>query len=231
MKKYYYARYVPYLRTRYINRHRSNASVHIRNFTAFVRLIICILCFIATINGICNNFYNAVDNIVEYKASQLVNEYIDNGVLSASALFHDKKFISVGYRNDGSVTSVETNAIEVNSYASIISDNIQKRIKETEHEKIKVPLGSVTGKKLLSSLGLSIPYRIIPASKVSVIPNSVFLDAGMNQTLHQLRMNVTVKVNILFPIISREEIISRDVIVSETVIVGEVPKVLLENSH
>ena len=44
------------------------------------------LCFIATINGICNNFYNAVDNIVEYKASQLVNEYIDNGVLSASAL-------------------------------------------------------------------------------------------------------------------------------------------------
>ena len=34
-----------------------------------------------------------------------------------------------------SVTSVETNAIEVNSYASIISDNIQKRIKETEHEK------------------------------------------------------------------------------------------------
>ena len=53
----------------------------------------------------------------------------------------------------------------------------------------------------------------------------------MNQTLHQLRMNVTVKVNILFPIKKQEEIISRDVIVSETVIVGEVPKVLLEKSH
>lgn len=232
MKRYSYNRYVPYLRTRYINRSRFRADgyLHIRNIAVFIRLILCVLCFIATMNSVSKNFLTAVDNIVEYKAAQLVNEYIDNGIMSASKSFQDKKFIDIGFRNDGSITSVETNAIEVNRYASKISECIQEKITEREHEKIKVPLGSVTGNKILSSLGLSVPYRIISGSKVSVTPSSVFFDAGMNQTLHQLKMNVTVKVEVLFPMLRKEDVLSRDVIVSETVIVGDVPKVLLENS-
>lgn len=231
MKKYSYDRYIPYIRTRYKNRTRINASNSrfIREFAVFVRFIICVVWLIVSINGMGKYFYLAVENISNYKATQIVNEYINGGVLSVSALYQEKSFVTVGYNKEGMVTSVETDAVEVNRFASMLSESIQREIKSKEHEKIKVPLGAVTGKKLLSSLGLSIPHRIIPVGKVLVTPESVFKDAGINQTVHQLKMNVFVNVKILFPLINKEESIEREIIVSETVIVGDVPKMLLSN--
>lgn len=229
MRKYSYDRYMPYIRARYRSHPRMNIinNTSIRDFALFFRIIICAVCLVAAINSLGKNFYDAVGNISEYKAAQLVNEYIDNGVLSASSLYQGKSFVTVGYNRDGMVTSVETDGIEVNRFASILSESIQMEIKEREHEKIEVPLGSVTGIKLLSSFGFTIPYRIIPAGKVLVTPQSVFEDAGINQTVHKLKMNVSVKVKILFPLINREEKIDREIVVSETVIVGDVPEMLL----
>jgi len=217
------------MRVRYRNRPRINIlnGTFKRDFFSFFRMVICTVFLVAVINSIGKNFYAAVENISEYKAAQLVNEYIDMGVLSVSSLYQDKSFVIVGYNNDGVVTSVETDTIEVNRFASILSESIQKEIKKREYEKIKVPLGSVTGRKLLSSFGFSIPYRIIPGGKVSVTPQSVFQDAGINQTVHKLKMNVSVKVKVLFPFISMEEKIDREIIISETVIVGDVPKMFL----
>lgn len=233
MRKYSYDRYIPYIRTRY--RYRTGLSVQaeafIRKLTVLFRIVICVIFLAAAFGGIGKNFSEAVDNISEYKAAQLVNEYIDRGVLSASEQYQQKNFVLVGYNSDGTVTSVEVDAIEVNRFAALLSESIQKEIKEREHEKIKVPLGSVTGKKLLSSLGLSIPYRIIPEGKVSVTPESVFQDVGINQTVHKLKMNVSVKVKILFPLVNKEESIDREIIVSETVIVGDVPEMLISKEQ
>lgn len=233
MKKYAYERYMPYIRTRYRNRSRINVSngTFKRDFALLFRMFICISFLIATIGSIGKNFYAAVENISEYKAAHLVNEYIDSGVLSTSKQYQGKSFVSVGYNKDGMVTSVETDSIEVNRFASLLSENIQEEMKAREYEKIKVPLGSVTGNKLLSSLGLSIPYRIIPQGKVLVTPQSVFTAAGINQTVHQLKMDVSVKVRILFPLIAKEEKINREIIVSETVIVGDVPEVFLSKGN
>jgi len=233
MRKYSYERYMPYMRARIRSNPRLkyvNSSL-ICEFAVFFRIVLFAACLLAAISSIGKNFYNAVENISEYKAAQLVNEYIDHGVLSASSLFDGKSFVKVIYNKDGMVTSVETDGIEVNRFASLLSESILKEIKEREYEKIKVPLGSVTGKNLLSSLGFSIPYRVIPSGKVSVTPQSVFQEAGINQTVHKLKMNVSVKVKILFPFIDREETINREIIVSETVIVGDIPEILLSNSN
>jgi len=229
MRKYSYNRYMPYMRVRFRSHPCTGYAnnTFIRDFAIFFRIIICIACLVAAISSIGNNFYAAVENISEYKAAQLVNEYIDLGILSASSLFADKSFVEVIYDKYGKVTSIETNGIEINRFASVLSESIQKEIKKREYEKIKVPLGSIAGNKLLASFGFSIPYRIIPDGKVSVSPQSVFEDAGINQTVHKLKMNVSVKVKILFPLMNREETIDREVIVSETVIVGDIPEVLL----
>ena len=52
---------------------------------------------------------------------------------------------------------------------------------------------------------------------------SKFSQAGINQTLHRIYLNVSCKVTILTPFDSIEEIITNQVLVAEAVIVGDVP--------
>ena len=58
---------------------------------------------------------------------------------------------------------------------------------------------------------------------------SYFTEAGINQTLQQLRMNVCVDVAIL--VLGRSETftVTSQVVVAETIIVGQVPDTFLQN--
>lgn len=229
MRKYAQARYIPYLRVRCRTRQRGSvrSMPSARNFILMLRFVLCVVCFVFALNGMTDHFREALENICEYKVSQLVSEYIDRGVLQATSLYPEKSFVHIGRNQQGQVTSVETDAIEVNRFAAVLSENILQEIQKREREKIKAPLGAFTGSSLLSSLGFSVPYRIIPAGKVTVSPVSGFEHTGINQTVHRIQMEVTVNVRILFPLIKREEVVKRTVIVSETVIIGDVPDALL----
>ncbi len=52
---------------------------------------------------------------------------------------------------------------------------------------------------------------------------SQFSEAGINQTLHRIYLNVNCKVTILTPFDSIEETITNQVLLAEAVIMGEVP--------
>ncbi len=229
MRRYMQARYAPYLRVRY-KTHQGGGirfNPQFGSFALMLRFVLFAVGFVFALNGMTDHFREAVENICEYKVSQLVSEYIDRGVLNVADHYSEKSFVHVTRNPEGEVTSVETDAIEVNRFAAFLSDNILKEIKSREHEKIEAPLGALTGNDLLSSLGFSVPYRIIPAGKVTVSPISSFDDSGYNQTIHRLQMEVSVNVRILFPLMKREEAVKRTVIVSETVIIGDVPSTLL----
>ncbi len=232
MRRYTDTRYIPYLRTRYKAHVRWNAPVGtcIRDLILLLRFIIFITCVIFALNSFGKNFFSAVQNVSEYKTAQLVNEYIDNGVLEATNLYQEHCFAFVEYNTDGGVSSLETNAISINQFAAHLSDSILKQIKRNENVKIKAPLGALSGNGLLSSLGFSVPYRIVPSGKITVAPKSSFESAGINQTVHRLNMEVSVKVKILFPILGKEEEIKRNILISETVIIGDVPGILFSNN-
>jgi len=233
MRKYMYTRYMPYIRAGYRNRPRMNAVKvsFFRDFALFFRIIVFAVCLAAAAGSLSRNFQAAAENICEYKAAQLVNECIDYGVLEAAALYQGKGFVTVGYDSYGTVTSVETDTIEINRFASLLSESIHARIRSLEHEVIKIPLCTVTDSKILSFFGISIPFRIVSAGMASVSPYSAFYDAGINQTVHKLSMSVSVKIKILFPLINREEEIEREIIISETVIVGDVPEMLITREN
>ncbi len=52
---------------------------------------------------------------------------------------------------------------------------------------------------------------------------SQFSEAGINQTLHRIYLNVNCKVTILTPFDSIEENITNQVLLAEAVVMGEVP--------
>jgi hypothetical protein len=58
-----------------------------------------------------------------------------------------------------------------------------------------------------------------------------FLEAGVNQTLHQIMLDIEVCVQVLLPGETTELPVRTRICVAETIIVGEVPDTYLEWKH
>lgn len=84
-------------------------------------------------------------------------------------------------------------------------------------------LGSFTGTRILSGIGPSVKLRIEMVGDVDTDFRSEFKEAGINQTLHRLYLQVDCKVAVLTPIHTIEQNISNQVILAENVIVGKIP--------
>jgi hypothetical protein len=91
-----------------------------------------------------------------------------------------------------------------------------------------IPLGSLILPEMLSGRGPLIPVQILSISNSDASFESHFTEAGINQTLQKITMNVSVDVAIL--VFGRTEnfTVSSEVVVAETIIVGQVPDTLLQ---
>ena len=77
--------------------------------------------------------------------------------------------------------------------------------------------------EFLSGRGPDIPVEIMSIRNSDASFRSAFTEAGINQTLHQLIMQVSVDVTILVLGKAESFTINSQVVIAETVIVGDVP--------
>ena len=75
----------------------------------------------------------------------------------------------------------------------------------------------------MSGRGPDIPIKMSTVGNVETDLVSQFSEAGINQTLHRIYLNVSCKVTILTPFNSIEENITNQVLIAEAVILGDVP--------
>ena len=94
---------------------------------------------------------------------------------------------------------------------------------EISSEKLSVPLGSVLLPELFSGQGPRVPVRIVSMLTSDADFSTRFSQAGINQTLQQVTMTVTVRVTMMTPVGTETTEVSTDTVIAETVIVGTVP--------
>ena len=109
----------------------------------------------------------------------------------------------------------------MNDLAAQVS-NIAQRPRSKGDEGIAIPLGTITGSKLLAGMGPKIPVRIISFPAVSTDFESEFEYSGINQTCHKIYLTLQARIRIMPPKHRRYKHFSR-VPVTETIIVGDVP--------
>ena len=73
-----------------------------------------------------------------------------------------------------------------------------------------------------------IPVRILSIRNSDAVFASDFSQAGINQTLHRLNMQVSIDVAVLVLGQASSFTVTSEVVVAETVIVGEVPDTFLQ---
>ena len=92
-----------------------------------------------------------------------------------------------------------------------------------------IPLGSLFLPEFISGKGPEIPVHIIAIRNSDAVFESHFSEAGINQTLHQVTMVVSVDVAVLVLGKTDTFTMTSEVVVAETVIVGAVPDTFLQS--
>ena len=129
---------------------------------------------------------------------------------------------------DGRITALKTNMSEVNRLKTDILNLINDEILALDTSDIGIPLGSLFLPELFSGKGPAIPVRILSIRNSDATFVSKFSQAGINQTLHQLTMVVSVDVAVLVLGQTSSFTVNSEVVVAETVIVGDVPSTFLQ---
>ena len=129
---------------------------------------------------------------------------------------------------DGRITALKTNMSEVNRLKTDILNIINDEILALDTTDIGIPLGSLFLPELFSGKGPAIAVHILSIRNSDASFASHFSQAGINQTLHQLIMEVSVDVAVLVLGETGSFTVASEVVVAETVIVGEVPQTYLQ---
>ena len=158
-----------------------------------------------------------VSNTVNRIIFEAVNEAIQNGDISYERL------ISLEKDSEGKITAVHSNMAAFNRLQSQILDIILAKIDQVSARELSIPIGTLTGSALLAGRGPRIRVRMESVGSSTARFNNKFESAGINQTKHQIILEVEVSVAILLPGFTTATKVSTAVTVAETVIVGAVP--------
>ena len=91
-------------------------------------------------------------------------------------------------------------------------------------DEVGLPLGSVIFPTFFSGSGPKLPVKVLSISNSDADFRNVFSEAGINQTAHQIMMDVVIDMTILTPVGTDTVRVTSSVVVAETVIVGHVPE-------
>ena len=129
---------------------------------------------------------------------------------------------------DGRITALKTNMSEVNRLKTDVLNIINDEILALDQSDIGIPVGSLFLPELFSGKGPAIPVRILSIRNSDANFVSSFSQAGINQTLHRLNMEVSIDVAVLVLGETSSFTMTSEVVVAETIIVGQVPQTFLQ---
>ena len=163
-----------------------------------------------------------VKNTTSDLTNDAIAKQIAEGIIQYDRIVYFEKDL------EGRITALKTNMSEVNRLKTDILNLINDEILALDTSDIGIPLGSLFLPELFSGKGPAIPVHILSIRNSDAVFASNFSQAGINQTLHQLTMIVSVDVSVLVLGQTSSFTVNSEVVVAETVIVGDVPSTFLQ---
>ena len=167
---------------------------------------------------IVNNYANSKAKVLSNSViNQTVHKYLQDNNLKYSDL------LKINTKEDGTVTSVEFDTVEMTKIKSGIISQIQKEVNAHNVVVMNIPVGTLTGNQFLNNRGPTVRIEMQISSAVYSKISSKFISAGINQTLHQITLSIRSDVYFIMPWYRSSGSFETEFILAETIIVGEVP--------
>lgn len=177
-----------------------------------------------------NKYYTVLSSLaqtqVKNATSDLINDAIDRQIEDGTIQYDRMVYFEKDL--DGRITALKTNMSEVNRLKTNLLNIINDEILAMDSDHMGIPLGSLFIPEVFAGMGPIIPVQILTIRNSEASFFSEFSEAGINQTLQQLNMQVSVDVAVLVLGKIDTFTISSQVVVAETVIIGQVPDMFLQ---
>ena len=163
-----------------------------------------------------------VKNVTSDFINDAVDREIAEGTIQYDRLVYFEKDL------EGRITALKTNMGEINRLKTETLALINQEILDMDSSALGVPIGSLVLPEVFAGRGFSIPIEILAIRNSDASFSSSFSQAGINQTLQQMKMDVFVDVTVLILGSTESFTVTSQVVVAETVIVGQVPNTYLQ---
>ena len=134
------------------------------------------------------------------------------------------RLITCDKDTSGRISALRSNMSEFNRLQSAITEDILARMAEVATTELTVPIGTLTGSSLLAGRGPAFRVKMQWVGSANASFRNDFAAAGINQTKHQVILDMEVAATILLPGFHTSTKVSHEISVAETIIVGSVPQ-------
>lgn len=193
-------------------------------------LFICFVLLFAVFLFLRDQYDRVIQSLAETQVTNTTSD-LTNDAIARQIAEGDIRYDRIVYFEkdlNGRITALKTNMSEVNRLKTDILNIINDEILALDTMDIGIPLGSMILPQFFSGKGPQIPVHILSIRNSDAVFASSFHHAGINQTLHQLTMVVSIDVAMLVLGKASSFTVTSEVVVAETVIVGEVPQTFLQ---
>lgn len=181
--------------------------------------------YIKLVNPVIRSYTKAKINAL---TEQVLNVAVSN-VINASINYDS--VINIGYTNTGEIAYLNANQYVINTITREVVKNAQELMLDVGEDGVVVPLGTFTGLSIFNGRGPNVKLQMVPVGIVASNFNSVFTSVGINNTLHQLFLNIFAKVELVLPLKNCVVNIQQSVLLCEAIVVGKVPEVYFGNNN
>lgn len=158
-------------------------------------------------------------------ASDVVTLRINNAIaeIMKSGDYDGDYFVTFEKNDSGEVTAISSNMARINALSAMILDKVVGAT-ESHTLTVEIPVGNLTGVSLLMGRGPKVPVQIIVLTSSRVEFNNSIVTAGINQTKHQINLEVIVDIDVLIPWDTESTQVVTEVLIADTIVVGQVPE-------
>lgn len=161
-------------------------------------------------------------NLCEDSAIQEINNLMEEEVFSNPAACQD--MVVLEHDTENRVTALRTNIFAIGRMKSRLVNGLFERLGDLEHTTVEVPLGTVFAPHFLTGKGPSLDIGMAGMGQMSAEFVSAFSSAGINQTRHNIIIEIHAGFRILTPLGGKDIEIVTNYPVTDTVIIGTVPE-------
>lgn len=200
----------------------SKKQIRVRRVIKLLVALCLVVCFFIFVSVKLRPMVQSVtSNIAKQMMVSSINSVVLQELEEKDYQYDD--FVTVERDGDGTIQTISLNMVNVNTLKSNISLTIQEKLGDAQQQ-TGVPIGTLLGMDLFRGHGPRIPLRVSALGNTTVDLKSSFDSAGINQTRHQIYLEITTGVYSYLTGVSSTTDVTTTIPVAETVIVGEVPQ-------
>jgi len=151
-----------------------------------------------------------------------VCEAVNNSLKKFNYKYED--IANVKCSKDGAVQAITTDSVKINELKADIMLSVQQEIAKIYDVEIDIPLGAFTDITVLSNYGppINVSFNLTGSFSSEIV--STFESAGINQTIHHIRLILTSKIMTTSLDYSGNMTFSTDFEIAQNIIVGVTPQ-------